>query len=283
MTVKERTTQDEVQSHYAQVRAQLCEKYKELTARPDVWVTMLYGSQNYDLSTPESDVDTKTMLLPSFRSVIKGEQPFSAEFVMADGSLDACKDFRAMFENYKKGNINFVETLYSDYFFCPFYINDFYELRRHRDIVADSQPRRLMHMAAGMVQQKDVAFDKPFSGKLDVLELYGYDPKQLHHMVRLRRFMQVFMESGSFARALKSADEKYDPIFHKWVMSLKATPLPLKEAQELRFETRVQVKALLDESDSALPEFQMRDMALELLDTIEEEVMTKHLRDLVCG
>lgn len=270
---------DEVQKHAGEVKKYFQSANSD--KQPKLWVTMLYGSQNYGLASLDSDVDTKTMLLPSFDDVCMGRPMVSTEIVMPDGSLDNCKDFRAMFENYKKGNINFMETLYTDtpLFHVESYKDSFMDLREHRDLIANSQPRRLMHMTAGMAQQKDVAFDKPFAGKKDVLEKYGYDPKQLHHMVRLRRFMEVFMETGDFSKALYSSHFDVDFDFHRYVMGLKLSPLPLKEAEELRVQTREEVAQLLQKSNAQLPELKDRDLAVEYLDTLTEELMKKHLKD----
>lgn len=268
---------DEVKRHADEVKNYFRNDNKD--KQPKLWVTMLYGSQNYGLASIDSDVDTKTMLLPSFDDVCVGRPMVSTEVVMPDGSLDNCKDFRAMFENYKRGNINFMETLYTEFFHVEGYEDHFTSLREHRNLIANSQPRRLMHMTAGMAQQKDVAFDKPFAGKKEVLEKYGYDPKQLHHMVRLRRFMEVFMKTGQFNAALYSSHPDGDLQFYHYVMGLKLDPLPLKQANELRIKTREEVAALLQSSDAQLPEFNEREAAVDFLDMLVEDLMKKHLKD----
>ncbi len=190
----------------------------------------LYGSQNYGLNTDDSDVDTKCMVLPPFRDVVLGRKMVSTDLADLYGALCNVKDVRAMFDNFFKGNVNFVEVLYTEYFSVGVdYLAEAKELRDHRDMVANRDPLRLMEMAAGMARQKYVAFNKPFESKKEVLAKYGYDPKQLHHLGRLAYFMTDYMAAGDFGYALCPDKET-----NELLMSLKTNPLPLEHAEEKR-------------------------------------------------
>ena len=65
--------------------------------------TFLYGSQNYQVDTPESDVDTITILIPSFEDLVFGEY-VSKELVMPAGTHEHCivKDIREIVKQWKK-------------------------------------------------------------------------------------------------------------------------------------------------------------------------------------
>lgn len=257
---------------------QLSEWSKEHEDGPTPWVTMLYGSQNYGLDSAESDVDTKTMLLPSFKMVCLNSKRISTEVVMPDGSLDNCKDFREMFGNYLKGNINFVETLYTRHFACTeLYYPEFQELREYRDLIANAQPQKLMHMACGMARQKYAAFDKEFEGKKEVLAKYGYDPKQLHHLVRLFHFMKTYRDTLSFEEALLCCHPQRDKQTYDFVMSFKLMPYPKALAEKMRYEYMRRVEALCDNA-SVLPEDQGYEDAKAYLDGLTVRLMAKHLK-----
>lgn len=173
---------DKVKEHFNQASA--------IYGADNVWATMLYGSQNYNMATETSDVDVKTMLFPTVRATVLGEKMVSADLVHPDGSLNGVKDYRDTFALYLRGNVRFLETLYSDYQVVnPKYQKFFNQLIENRELVANSVPRRLMHSAAGMAEQKLKAFDHPYPSKVEVLTKYGYDPKQFHHLVRLFFFM----------------------------------------------------------------------------------------------
>ena len=88
----------------------------------------LYGSWNYNTNTPDSDVDTKCILVPDvYHLAIKPYEtkhlhiwPDSEE---KDFEVCECMTIMHMVANWKKQNINFVETLFTDY--CI--INPLYE------------------------------------------------------------------------------------------------------------------------------------------------------------
>lgn len=253
--------------HYKQV----CDKY----GAAKVWVTMLYGSQNYLLDTPDSDVDTKTMLIPDFKDVILGRKMVSTEMEMPDGSLSNVKDYRAMFQNYLKGNINFVETLYTPY--CrvqPNFVKEFAVLRKNADLIANARPRKLMHMAAGMATQKFTAFEKPFASKLPVLEKYGYDPKQLHHLVRLFYFMEHYLHTMDFGESLNP--ERYLSCGSVYTLrELKTNPLPYQEAVDLNRDTMDAINELVAQGDRELPEEYFFEEASAFLDNLAVMIFEK--------
>lgn len=251
----------------------LMEHYKAVEEHfPDheVFAVMLYGSQNYGLDTPDSDVDTKAMVLPNVKDLVLGRKMVSTELTMPDGALCNVKDVRAMFDNFFKGNINFVECLYTGYVVVnPKYDENFALLKSCRAMVAERDPRNLMHMAAGMAQQKYVAFEKPFAGKLDVLAKYGYDPKQLHHLARLRLFMEVFLKVGRFDNALVPT-----PQMRAMLMPYKTNPLPYDEAVKEKERLKMEVDELLHLADQRWCGKEWEDtrdrMAKEVRDTLDE-------------
>lgn len=229
-----------------------------------VWATMLYGSQNYGLANEASDVDSKTMILPTLREVVLGAEQVSRESTLPDGSITTIKDFRGMFKNYLKGNINFVETLYTEYYLVnPAYGDFMDELREHRDLIANSQPIKLLHMAAGMARQKFTAMEKPFESKLPLIEKYGYDPKQLHHLDRLRLFIRTYKYTLDFEAALNSARTYHDDL-----MQLKTDPLPLEEARKMRDETMAHINQMVERANHQLPAEQNRKEAEDYLDDL---------------
>ena len=83
----------------------------------------LQGSQNYKLDIEGSDVDTKAIVLPKFEDIVLNRAPVSCTHVMDDGAHMDIKDIRLMFNEFKKANINFVELLFTDYYF----VNNIYK------------------------------------------------------------------------------------------------------------------------------------------------------------
>lgn len=248
------------------INPKVTEHFHHAQEKYDVWVTMLYGSQNYGLSTPDSDVDVKTMIFPSIEDVVLGKKMVSLDLEHPyDGSLNNVKDYRAMFNNYLKGNINFIETLYTPWFVVnPVYEEEFFDLKRHRELIANSQPRKLVHMAAGMANQKYAAMEKPFESKKDVLNIYGYDFKQLHHLIRLYFFIREFITTGSFEKSLRPIDS----IVRDFLMGIKTDPYSLAVARNLKEYYMKEIDNLVEWADKNLPEEQNRKEAKEYLDEL---------------
>ena len=240
----------------------------------NVWATMLYGSQNYGLDTPDSDIDTKTLLLPDPRDVILGTKMVSTDLQISDGGLSNVKDYRAMFQNYLKGNINFIETLYTKYARVNLDYGDlFMKLRSERDLIANCQPRKLIHMAAGMANQKYTAFEKPFESKKEVLEKYLYDPKQLHHLCRLNLFIENYCTNMDFETALSFHTVRQ----HIYLYDLKTKPLPYEQAVALKERTMVEINNMVEWADAHLPEDNGYEEAKNFLDNLSVEVFLNFL------
>lgn len=241
------------------------------------FATMLYGSQNYDMATNGSDVDTKTMVIPTPEDVILGKKMLSTDYEMTDGGLDNCKDYRAMFDNYMKGNINFVETLFTPYYNVnSHYISYWNQLQNHRDLIANAQPSRLMHQIGGMAIQKYKAMEHPFESKIEVLKKYGYDPKQLHHIARLRCFAETYLDHKDFKVCLTPNESAYDYILH-----LKTQPIPLEEARATAEKEMRKLDDLIAAGDEKFGRDNDRDKVKALFEALTIEIFKTSCRSLL--
>lgn len=240
----------------------------------NVFATMLYGSQNYGLDTPESDVDTKALILPTFHKFVTEKKWLSVEHEVGDG-LTNVKDVRAMFENFLKSNINFLEVLFTD-FKCVNCRYDVYwkELYNQRNMVANADPRKLMHAAAGMAAQKFHALEKPFESKAAVLAKYGYDPKQLHHLARLDMFMGTYLSNTDFGACLH-------PNTHstQYLTNFKTNPIPLEDARVLAKRLIESVDSMVKTADNTFENNpQTAEHAKEFLEGLAVDLLREHLQ-----
>ena len=74
----------------------------------------LYGSQNYGLSTENSDVDTIAIVLPNEYDLYFSK-PLTKELHLENGEHCIVKDIREIFNEFKKQNVNFLEILVTKY------------------------------------------------------------------------------------------------------------------------------------------------------------------------
>lgn len=78
------------------------------------FMTVLIGSQNYELDSKDSDIDTFSFVMPSLNDLITGKPPLSFEFDTDDGKCSV-KDYRLAFNLLRKPSPNSVECFVSKY------------------------------------------------------------------------------------------------------------------------------------------------------------------------
>ena len=210
------------------------EHYAEMESRGyEIFGLYLQGSQNYLLETEHSDIDSKCIILPSLTDLIKNHRPISTTIKLDNGEQVDVKDIRIMFENFKKQNINFVEILFTRYFVINLkyeYFNK--ELISRRDQIARMDEKRAINSMIGMSQQKLKALSHPYPSLIDKIEKYGYDPKQLHHIVRLNYFIKDYISGKDYIDCLYQNKDKVD-----YLKKLKTESMELKEAEKLAWDT----------------------------------------------
>lgn len=129
---------------------------------------MLKGSQNYNLSDSESDIDANAILIPTPSQLRSDDKP---KFTFPTGEV-TCHNIYSFAEIVAKGNPQWSEVVHSKYsiggsleFFKKYSVN----------------PSALK----GMFMEKVHCFDKLYPSRAKYIEQYGYDGKQLHHLIRL--------------------------------------------------------------------------------------------------
>lgn len=175
------------------------------------WVGLfLQGSQNYNLDYEGSDIDTKAILLPSFSDFVWSRKPTSTTHIMENDEHVDFKDIRLMFDCFKKQNINFVEILFTPYrIINPMYADLFQPVLDAREEIARYNNYAGMNCIMGMAYEKQKAMEHPYPATIDKIKAYGYDPKQLHHALRLREFMTRYMAGENYADCLVSKQRDY--------------------------------------------------------------------------
>ena len=79
-------------------------------------MTALFGSQNYGLDEATSDIDTKSIVVPAVDDWLWNTEGDSNHLIiMPDGSHAEMRPVVSMFKQFLKGNINFLEILYTPY------------------------------------------------------------------------------------------------------------------------------------------------------------------------
>ena len=163
----------------------------------------LQGSQNYNLSYEGSDIDTKAILIPSFEDFVLNKKPVSTTLIREDNSHIDIKDIRLMHECFKKQNINFIENLFTQYkYLNPDYAALYQPMFDNNELIAHYNNYAAINCIAGMVYEKHKAMEHPYPTLKDKIEKYGYDNKQLHHILRCEEFLIRYIDGVPYAECL---------------------------------------------------------------------------------
>lgn len=189
----------------------LNEHYKSIESKKyDILGVFLYGSQNYDLAYEGSDIDSKAIIIPNFESFVTNKKPISKTHEMPNDEHVDIKDIRLMFNNFLKQNINFVEMLFTDYMIInPKYEHIFNYVLAENENIARYNIYKTLNCISGMSKQKLKALEYPYPSIKEKIDKYGYDPKQLHHIIRLNEFIKKYVDGYDYKDCLKSSMKDY--------------------------------------------------------------------------
>ena len=167
--------------------------------------TFLQGSFNYGdkLSDEQSDIDTKSLIIPSFEDFCLNRKPVSTTHVCENGEHIDLKDFRIYLQTFKKQNVNFVEILFTKYYVLnPEYITLLIELFDRKEEIAHYSAKAILNAICGMALEKQKALQHPYPATKEKIEKFGFDGKQLSHIARLSDFMDKYMAGKPFGECL---------------------------------------------------------------------------------
>ncbi len=171
----------------------------------------LQGSWNYgkELCDEQSDVDTKCIVLPSFEDVCLNEKPVSCTHILENEEHLDAKDLRLYMNCFRKQNVNFVEILFTEYAILnPKYEEQWARLVKARERIGRYDTKRALQCIVGMALEKDKALCHPYPTLIEKINKYGYDGKQLSHVCRLAKFMELYMAGFPYDFCLSSGYDK---------------------------------------------------------------------------
>lgn len=166
-----------------------------------------YGSHNYNLDINsidyQSDIDTKVIILPTLEELVWDSKPVSTTIEIGSGQCDI-KDIRAFIPTLLKANIQFLEILCARVCWInPDYEEEFKWFIDNLDNLIKESKNELLRSIKGMCFEKQKAMCHPYPTIKWKIEKWGYDGKQLHHIMRLKDFINsYFYEDKVFRYAL---------------------------------------------------------------------------------
>lgn len=253
------TVMDRVKEHYNEA----------LTYFPEDRIVgiFLQGSQNYGLATPQSDVDTKLIVTPTFKDIAMNRKPVSTTHIRANEEHIDFKDIRFYIQTFRKQNLNFLEILYTDFAIVnPIYEKQWNRLVESREAITHFNPYRSVQSMKGIALEKYHAMEHEYPSKIEVLKKYGYDPKQLHHLVRVEDYLGRYINGENYESCLDPGPMKQE------LIEIKMGKYSLADARSIADKAKAHVEEMAEYAYSIYPNEEDPEVN-ELLDDVQYEIM----------
>lgn len=149
----------------------------------------LYGSQNYNTDTEDSDVDTKAIIVPSLEDLCL-RSAVSREIHLENGEHCEIKDIREIVKNFRKQNINFIEILYTDYCWVNPKYKDIWNEQyiEIRDLISHYDPLKCIESITKQA--------------LHTISQGRTNGKKISNALRFIRFLMKYIKSDSYYSCL---------------------------------------------------------------------------------
>ena len=251
-------TMKRVHEHY--------EEALEYFPKDRIVACILQGSQNYSLEVPGSDVDTKLIVTPTFKDIAMNRKPVSTTHVRENDEHIDFKDIRLYIETFRRQNLNFLEILFSPYKIVnPMYETQWNRLVEAREDITHYNLFRAVKSMKGIAMEKFHALKHPYPSKLEVLAKYSYDPKQLHHLLRVEDYLVRYIAGESYENCLKPTNTEY-------LKEVKLGKFSLQEAEKEAERSINRITQLSDEYCISIPN-EGNPKVDELLNDVQYKIM----------
>jgi len=205
----------------------------------NVYAIMLKGSQNYNLDDEESDVDANAIIIPTLAD-LRNKQSYKYKFESGEVT---CHDIYSFAEIVAKGNPQWIEVCHTEYV-----VGNDISMFQHYEL----NPSALK----GMLMEKVHAFSKLYPSRKSIVEEFGYDPKQLHHIIRLYHLLE---EDKKVI--------KYEGQLQEYMLNIKRGRFPSSVEEAIALRDRF-VERLNEIYEKRKLKYQPQEVDYDLLDKI---------------
>ena len=258
------------------IMKRLEEHYKCLEKQGyEIVALMLQGSQNYGLDIYDddyqSDIDTKAIILPSFEDIVYNRKPISETLILENNEHIDVKDIRVMFKAYEKQNINYIETLFTEFkIINPKYQKTLQPIFDNNEDIAHIDFNQALNCMVGMSLEKYKALEHPYPNTKDKIAKFGYDPKQLHHILRLNDFIIKYSLGMPYEKCLIPKDPED-------LIEVKKGKFSLEHARQIANMTIDHTKSI--KNTFMLPQDKINEKAIKILDKVKYDILKQKFKE----
>ena len=227
----------------------------------------MQGSGNYGLDYKDSDFDSKCIITPTFKDIALNRKPLSTTHIRQNNEHIDLKDIRLYIQTFRKQNLNFLEILFTKYYYTPssIFAAQWERLIKYREAIAHMNPLRGFVSMKGIATEKYHAMEHRYPTRLPLIEKFDYDPKQLHHLLRIDEFMKRFYNGESYEDCLISDYPDY-------LIDIKKGLFDLEEARDIANTTMAEIENLYNKAKETMNNKEDVKM-VELLEDVSYEIM----------
>ena len=234
------------------------------------------GSGNYGLDYEGSDVDTKCIVTPTFKDIALARKPMSTTHVRANDEHIDMKDIRLYVQTFRKQNLNFLEILYTPYYWfpTPCFYEQWQRLMNAREEITHYDPVRSVKSMMGIASEKFFAMEHHYPARMAWIDKFGYDPKQLHHLLRVSEYLDRYLADEPYGDCLLTKQAEY-------LKEVKLGKHSLEEAREIANRVYTNIHEKCDQFIEAHKNDPVDSAVDELLDDVAYKIMEESVqRDL---
>lgn len=153
----------------------------------------LYGSQNYGTALENSDVDTKCVLIPDLWNLMFNPIK-TKELKLENDEHCEVMDIIHLLNNFKKQNINFLEILFTDYYWInPDFMTLWKILKYCREDIATYDMNKAVQSICGQA--------------IHTLKQNPLDGKKVSNGMRLKYFLENYLDGKDYLDCIKPKDK----------------------------------------------------------------------------
>lgn len=187
----------------------------------DILYLGLQGSQNYNLDSLYSDVDSICIVVPTMNNILNNDKPASQTYKLSNGEQIDVKDIRLVFKYWIAQNTQYLQILFTDYKIVNKdyrdYVNSIFE---HNEQIAHINPIALFKNVLNISKSNYI---KVFSKDDD------YNGKDLYHLLRLYNLIRYYNDNLHYKEALTT----YYDDFRALILECKEHKLDNTKAKQI--------------------------------------------------
>lgn len=253
---------DKVQEHYQEAL--------ELYPADRIIGIFCQGSQNYGLDYEGSDIDTKCFLVPTLEDIIFNKKPISTTHIRANEEHIDFKDIRLFLSTVRKQNLNFMEILFTKYKIVnPTYEQFWDRLIANNEQIARYNPVGAVKAMKGIAMEKYHAMEHKYPSKVELIERFGFDGKQLHHLIRVNEYLMRYINGEPYIDCLQTKMGD----FLKEVKDMGNSKFTLEEARVIAEATLANVTLIADAFAAAHKDDPVDWHVDVLLDDVQRDIV----------